>query len=388
MHHNLSHLNDQELVKQFSSVVHKEQEAVSDVVLHLIEIDRRNLYLKEAYSNLFLYCVQKFHFSEAAAYRRIQAAKLAQKYPTILSLLKEGKVHLTTLNLIASFLKECNKDIDVESLLQKVIHKSKRDVQKILASLFPNHKDIPDTIRKLPIRNQANGSLPEQPKAPLNEKNLPKLDQPSGMPTRAQAPLSFSSRPVEAVTPVTERHVKIEFRATDRFVKKLERAKALLKHKHPRGKLEEILSETLDAFLEQKDPQRKSKKAKPRKTKKDSPSLSKTQKSLKPQKRHIPTHIKRTVYKRDGGQCSYRSSDGKRCCEKAGLEYDHIRPFALGGDHSINNVRLLCQNHNRWRAEMTFQTSTQKKKKLAADSAGGVMHWSTRAYSNAFVNQG
>ena len=37
-----------------------------------------------------------------------------------------------------------------------------------------------------------------------------------------------------------------------------------------------------------------------------------------------------------------------------GLQFDHIKPFALGGETTQSNLRLLCANHNRYLAEKEF----------------------------------
>jgi len=54
------------------------------------------------------------------------------------------------------------------------------------------------------------------------------------------------------------------------------------------------------------------------------------------------------------GKCCYQSPSGKQCESEYFLEVDHIEPFSLGGKTNIENLRLLCQTHNRYRAEKTF----------------------------------
>src|SRR5690606_2699444 len=68
----------------------------------------------------------------------------------------------------------------------------------------------------------------------------------------------------------------------------------------------------------------------------------------------IPNRVKREVYERDGGVCSFvgESHLGSRQCESTyQLEYDHIIPRALGGASTVDNLRLLCRNHNQRAAE-------------------------------------
>ena len=72
------------------------------------------------------------------------------------------------------------------------------------------------------------------------------------------------------------------------------------------------------------------------------------------QSRHIPDEIRDKVFVRDGGQCSFVAADGTRCQCSKGLQVDHIQPFAAGGTHDPQNLRLLCGAHNRLAAERTM----------------------------------
>ena len=66
-----------------------------------------------------------------------------------------------------------------------------------------------------------------------------------------------------------------------------------------------------------------------------------TKKSLSPAevKRVIPAEIKRSVYKRDK-KCV-------RCGSIHNLNYDHRKPYSLGGKSNSENIRLLCFNCNQ-----------------------------------------
>ena len=63
--------------------------------------------------------------------------------------------------------------------------------------------------------------------------------------------------------------------------------------------------------------------------------------------RFIPDWIKREVAVRDGNQCRHINWLGMRCKEKRNLEYDHVIPWSGGGESTVENLRLLCQKHNR-----------------------------------------
>jgi 5-methylcytosine-specific restriction endonuclease McrA len=64
--------------------------------------------------------------------------------------------------------------------------------------------------------------------------------------------------------------------------------------------------------------------------------------------------VKRAVYARDAGCCSYVDQRGQRCGETRYLELDHLKPFARGGEHVAANLALRCAAHNALAAEETF----------------------------------
>ena len=69
-----------------------------------------------------------------------------------------------------------------------------------------------------------------------------------------------------------------------------------------------------------------------------------------PTARGIPAAIKRAVWERDQGRCSYVDpTTGRRCSSRHLLQIDHIRPWAKGGGAEPDNLRLLCHAHHRHR---------------------------------------
>ena len=73
-----------------------------------------------------------------------------------------------------------------------------------------------------------------------------------------------------------------------------------------------------------------------------------------PSTRHIPAAVRRAVRDRDGNRCCYRDEQGRRCSARDRLEFHHRHPFALGGDHSPQNIGLLCHAHNGYLAEHDY----------------------------------
>ena len=57
--------------------------------------------------------------------------------------------------------------------------------------------------------------------------------------------------------------------------------------------------------------------------------------------RTIPAAVKRHIWIRDRGRCTYRDPDTGRCCGSRHLvQFDHIQPYAMGGTSDKGNLRL------------------------------------------------
>ena len=70
--------------------------------------------------------------------------------------------------------------------------------------------------------------------------------------------------------------------------------------------------------------------------------------------RHVPAEVRRQVYVRDQGRCSFVSDDGRRCEATTFLEFDHVEPWAALGATTVDNLRLCCRAHNGLHARNWF----------------------------------
>jgi hypothetical protein len=69
--------------------------------------------------------------------------------------------------------------------------------------------------------------------------------------------------------------------------------------------------------------------------------------------RHIPAAIKRAVYERDGGRCTFVDDQGRRCTSTQ-VQFDHADGFAWTRMHSVDNIRLRCPAHNQSAADEMY----------------------------------
>src|SRR5688500_2883798 len=138
-------LTDRQLLEHVKMLVTSEREATARLIASLAELDERRLYLGEGFPSLFAYCTQALHLSEHAAYNRIEAARAARQWPVILQMIADGAVTLTAVRLLAGSLTDDNH----RQLLDEATHKSKRQVEQMVAALRPQ-PPVPSTVRKLP----------------------------------------------------------------------------------------------------------------------------------------------------------------------------------------------------------------------------------------------
>lgn len=310
-------LDDRELASRIDRLVHGERSCLAVLIAHLAVFDDRELYADEGYPSLFAYCTERLGYSEGAAYKRIQAARAARKYPLLLQHLASGELHLEAVVLLAPHLTPENH----EDLLELGRGKSKRALAEALACLAPREVGM-DCIRRL--------------SAPASETCTP-----------IQEPMP------QKIEPLAPGRTRVGFTASDDVVRLLDRAREVLLHKHPAGKLNDLLREALTALLESKDPEQKALRRLPRGNHAGSRSAAPTGSSKT--NRAIPQRVRDEVWRRDGGQCAFVASSGRRCRERGGLEFDHIIPFAMGGrSDDTANIRLLCRAHNKLAARRTF----------------------------------
>jgi hypothetical protein len=318
----LRSLSDSDLLARTREIVEDSCRTEADLLLHLGEIDERKLYLERSFASMFAFCMGELKFSEGATYNRILVARAARQIPAVIDAMRSGQVHLGGLRLLAPHLTAENH----REVLAQAAGKSKREIEELVARLSPQPSVAP-SVRKVPARAQA----PAPPSLALS-------------PAAASMSRREDHRP--SVAPLSEGTYKVQFTAGRAFQEKLRQAQDLLRHRIPDGDLTSIFDRALDVLIEQVTKERFATGCKPRP---GSPAPADESSS-----RHIPDGIKRAVYERDGGRCTFTDVDGRRCAETGWLEFDHLDGFARTRVHEADRIRLLCRPHNQHAAEKLY----------------------------------
>jgi len=394
----LRRLTDAELVAQVEALARRERGDTALLVAHLAELDTRDVYLRAGYSSLFTYCRDALALSEHEAYNRIEVARAARRFPVILELLAAGSVNLTTVRLLGPHLTSDNH----RSVLESARGMKRTEVEEIVARLAP-FPEAPSFVRKLPATRPAApppeyrgpagqvvpfASAPAAPPAfassapaaaPAGSAGSPAAgalagfspadsplgaavdpagfapaDTPSaalaagGLPAAgpsapARPTMSFCRQPSGEVTPLAPDRYKLQCTIDGSTLAKLRLAKDMLRHAIPSGDDAAILDRAFTALLA--DLARRKFAAA------ESPQPPR---AMATGSRHVPAEVKRAVWVRDLGRCAFVGTDGRRCDERAFVEFHHVRPYAVGGEATVGNIQLRCRRHNDYEARAYF----------------------------------
>lgn len=337
---NFAVLTDDEVVASLRSLVGDERRTVASVLRHLNEFDRRKLAAGKGFPSLFEYCVKELKYAQSEAGRRIQVARAAVKYPVLYKAIERGLLSLTVGSMLAPHLKWDN----YRKLIRAAKGMTTREVDALVASLNPIPAAPAEKIRILtvavpppPVReNELFSTRVEPEPVALTVPSTPPIEPPviaAPVPTAVNTPLP----------PKSVHRVHFSFTGDEALLRDFERAKELSRHKWPAGKMEDVFSGAMRALLEKIDPDRR------RRRKDRARRLAAGTRS-----RYISRPVKDEVWARDGGRCVYPDESGRICGSRAGLQFDHVKPWALGGESGADNVRLLCRAHNDLEARRVF----------------------------------
>jgi hypothetical protein len=310
-------LSDDEVVERLSAICLEGYARTARILLYLNEVEERRIHLTTGHDSMAEFCVRRLKMSEGTAFRRLNAARLVEKFPSLLPRIERGELHLSTLMQLRPHLTKDN----VDELAAAAAGKTQMQVDELLARRAPK-PDVPSSIVE-----------------------LPKSD----------------ARRASKVQPLSESRFLVQMTVSKDVREQLERARDLMSHRNPSNDLGVVLQAALELLIPKLEKERLGKGKRPS-TKPISESTPNTtpvgtQSSPAPSRKtraKIPSDVRRKVFERDGEACTYVSPTGRPCHSRRQLEIDHITPYARGGASNLANLRVRCRAHNRLHAEESF----------------------------------
>jgi hypothetical protein len=364
-------LRDEELLASLARLVARGNELTSEVLAHLAEVDERRLYAELGFPSLFDYCVNALRLCESSAGRRIAAARVCRMFPAAFGLVASGALHLSALCLLKPHLTPEN----AAELFESCSGKSARQVEVILAARFPR-PDVADRIHRLPARPMSTPDVGSGVGAKVSD---PASGAASAAPSEKPNSPAVPAETPRRLEPLSADRFGVHFTADGEFRDLLERVRGLASHRLPNGDLLGLFKRGLQAYERELEKERFAigRKARAHRSaaaaaaaadigpapSPAAPSFPTTAservsqfvpRPVPKRQRDIPDALAREVYLRDGGQCTFVSRDGRRCTGRRFVEIDHIKAWALGGEHSLANLRVRCRAHNLLHARRCF----------------------------------
>ena len=310
----MKYLSGKQLTENLKSLFKTERKTTAEIIEHIKEIDRRRLYLEMGFSSTFAYLTEEIGYGKASAQRRIDAARMTALIPEIHEDLKNGKLNLTQVSLIAQGLRQKEKEVG-----QRLNVEFKKDL-----------------IEK--IKSAGRDLAPQ---------------------VLAQA-LDLELNVQEKIRPQKDESVRLEVTLSKKQMEKLGRVKELISHTNPNPSLAELIELLADKFIERKDPRAEPKRKVSLKTKAPlktdfaAEHLKASQETgsdgeLKKVSKAIPRELQRSLHRQE--QCCQWTQPvtGRKCGSRFRLQIDHQQPRWAGGDNSPQNLRILCAGHNLYK---------------------------------------
>jgi hypothetical protein len=401
-------LSNDELSLQLSQLAKQKHVLDAELLLYLSEVDRRGLYREQAFSSMFGFCMSRLGCGEDVAYKRVGVARMLRQFPMVFELLAEGRIHMSALMLVRPHLTEDNH----REWLLAAAGKSKRQVEMLVARRCPR-PDVAAQVRKLPeprpnaiqaitalavTTDRGDPALPNARQSCATSPSASALAPAAEPKTAVQHGAAQSTR----IHPLSGSSYRVVFTASETLKKKIDRAAELLSHAVSPSDLPTLIERAIDLLIEHEewrrfatgtrrktsskqqpcqigqlnvdgsqDPGRVDKPevspeaSEPREAEPHEPdklrrgSRSSQRNSRRDDaevriSRYVPAEVRRVVWWRDEGRCTYVDAEGNRCKERRFLEIDHRFPYAIGGASTIENCRLMCRCHNGLGAEQVF----------------------------------
>jgi hypothetical protein len=353
-------LGDAQLLVDLKKLVERDRALEAELISHLGEVDARRLYLEQGCSSMFDYCVRVLRFSECVAYKRIGVARVARRFPVVMEAISRGEIHLSAASLIAPHLSEET----VAEWLAAARHKKSQEVRQLVADRFPR-KAVRSSVRRVASATRLAGleGAASTRGAVRTSTVDPEVRRPIATTSSISSETSASANSIAMsgasthASATTEalgaQRYSVRFTADEKVHDQLQELRSLLRHSVPDGDVGKILARAIGVLLKQVRKRKVGECDSPRSPQSAGPSQANSPTKKKPA-RHIPLAIRREVWARDKGRCTFESRGGRSCASREAVEFHHRVPWARCNEHTLDNIALRCRSHNQHEAELDF----------------------------------
>ena len=336
-----SSLDSAALSRRLGELAGHEREVQVEFLLHLAEFDTRRAWAEAGYGSLWDYLLRVLHLREGAAFRRIAAMRVLRRLPVLAEALRDGRLCLST--VAVSGRSSPRRTSGSSSRAPPSSRRPRWSGSPPRSSRAPRRRTGCDCGRRARLRRSRPGRRRRSRPHHAVGRSLP-----APPPCRAPAPLRPRARTLDRSTADT---YSLCVTVDAALKKDIDELKALLSHKIPketwrRCSAKRSSARSRSTASARAPPSRRGRgRARSRRSRRRRPSRAASP---------SPAAVRREVWKRDEGRCTWRGPDGQRCGSTWQVELDHIRPAALGGPSTVENLRILCRAHNALSAEHVF----------------------------------
>ena len=294
---------------------------MADFLVALADFDRQRLWVELGHASVFYYLHRDLKLSKGAAHYRKVAARLIQKFPEVVAPFREGKLCISSVVELARVITPENST----DVLPRFFYLSKQEAKAVAVEICP--------APVVPRREVVTKVVTEVPRAAtfhLDETSLTHFVQtaPQAVPMQSE--------------PLTPNLQRLHMTVSKQFLDKLEAARKGQGHAQPGASAEKVIEAALDLLLAQQA-KRRGEVKRPQ----QNPRLAKSP-------GHIPAAVRREVWSRDEGKCTWPLDSGGICGSTLRLEIDHVVPRGRGGASTVDGCRLICRVHNQLAARQVY----------------------------------
>jgi hypothetical protein len=294
--------------------------------------------------------------SEGEAYNRIEVARTARRFPSVLDMLADGRVHLTAVRLLAPHLTADNH----ADVLASARGKTKLEIQEIVARLAPDptrplratrsarlqRPRFPSPPPSRPLRWRLLAGVPPLISALRASSRSPPLRRHRVLPhvTGARSAPSRRAGACRERHPLSPERYKLQVTISGETLEKMRAGQGHAQAMPSRpGDDAAILSRAFDALLEKLAKQKFAATDKPR---------------VAPGTKIAGQDVTAQTSARSGCVTSGVAATSVRTAIAAtsvvSSEFHHTDPRALGGEASVDLIELRCRRHNDYEGRLYF----------------------------------